>query len=108
MSEHIKQVSNEDFESTVLQSSTPVLVDFWADWCGPCRMLAPILDRIAEKNAKKLTVVEVNVDTNQDIAQKYNIRGIPTIILFKSGNVVATHVGMATESKLSSFIDENL
>jgi thioredoxin 1 len=71
-------------------------------------MLAPILDRIAEKNAGKLTVVKVNVDKNQDVMQKYNIKGIPTLMLFKSGNVVATHVGMATESKLDSFIDENV
>jgi thioredoxin 1 len=108
MSEQVKQVSDKDFETIVLQSSSPVLVDFWAEWCGPCRMIAPMLDKLAEKYTGKLTVVKVNVDEHQDIAQKYNVRGIPTLVLFKNGNVVATHVGMTTESKLSSFIDENL
>jgi len=108
MSEHIKQISDKDFETDVLQSSSPVLVDFWAEWCGPCRMIAPMLDRLAEKYTDKLAIVKVNVDEHQGLAQKYNVRGIPTLVLFKNGNVIATHVGITTESKLSNFIDEHL
>lgn len=102
------KVSDDVFDEKVLGADKPVLVDFWAEWCGPCRMIAPTLDKLAEKYAGKLVIVKVNVDEHQDIAQKYNVRGIPTLALFKNGNVVSTHVGIATEVKLSSFIDENL
>jgi thioredoxin 1 len=108
MSEHIVQASNKDFDEVVLKSTKPVLVDFWAEWCGPCRMIAPMLDRLAGKYTETLAFVKVNVDENQEIAQKYNVRGIPTLVLFKDGHIVATHVGVATESKLTTFIDEHL
>jgi thioredoxin 1 len=104
----IKQVSNDSFETEVLKASAPVLVDYWAEWCGPCKMIAPILDEVSRDYADKLNVAKVNVDENQEIASKYGIRGIPTLMLFRNGAVVATKVGALSKSQLTAFLDSNL
>jgi thioredoxin 1 len=104
----IKQVSNDSFEVDVLKAETPVLVDYWAEWCGPCKMIAPILDEVSRDYADKLNVAKVNVDENQEIASKYGIRGIPTLMLFRNGAVVATKVGALSKSQLTAFLDSNL
>ncbi|MDR1995104.1 thioredoxin TrxA [Azonexus sp.] len=108
MSEHIHYVTDNTFEADVLQSPQPVLVDYWAEWCGPCKMIAPILDEIAAEYAGKLKVVKVNIDDNQATPAKFGIRGIPTLMLFKNGNVEATKVGALSKSQLAAFIDSNL
>lgn len=108
MSEHIHYVSDATFESEVIQSPLPVLVDYWAEWCGPCRMIAPILDEIAKEYAGRLTVTKLNVDENQQTPQKYGIRGIPTLMLFKNGNIEATKVGAVSKSQLTAFIDSHI
>jgi len=108
MSEHIHYVSDDTFEAEVLQSQQPVLVDYWAEWCGPCKMIAPILDEIAKEYAGKLKVAKVNIDDNQATPAKFGIRGIPTLMLFKNGNVEATKVGALSKSQLAAFIDSNL
>ena len=108
MSEHIVHVSDDTFESEVLKSGTPVLVDFWAEWCGPCKMIAPTLDEIAKEYSGRLKVAKVNVDQNQGLPPKYGIRGIPTLILFKNGNAEATKVGAVSKSQLTAFIDSNI
>ena len=108
MSEHIHYVTDDTFEAEVLQSQQPVLVDYWAEWCGPCKMIAPILDEIAAEYAGKLKVTKVNIDDNQATPAKYGIRGIPTLMIFKNGNVEATKVGALSKSQLASFIDSNL
>ncbi len=105
MSETIKTVSDATFESDVLQSSGPVLVDYWAEWCGPCKMVAPILDEVSKDYAGKLTVAKMNVDENQSVPAKYGIRGIPTLMLFKDGAIVGTKVGALSKSQLTQFID---
>jgi thioredoxin 1 len=92
----------------VLQSQTPVLVDYWAEWCGPCKMIAPILDDVAKDYAGKLKVAKLNIDDNQETPAKYGIRGIPTLMLFKGGNVEATKVGALSKSQLTAFIDSNI
>jgi thioredoxin 1 len=104
----IKQVSSDSFESDVLKSEAPVLVDYWAEWCGPCKMIAPILDEVSRDYADKLEVAKVNVDENQEIASRYGIRGIPTLMLFRNGAVVATKVGALSKSQLTAFLDSNL
>jgi thioredoxin 1 len=104
----IKQVSNDSFETDVLKAEAPVLVDYWAEWCGPCKMIAPILDEVSRDYADKLNVAKVNVDENQEIASKYGIRGIPTLMLFRNGAVVATKVGALSKSQLTAFLDSNL
>jgi thioredoxin 1 len=104
----IKQVSNDSFEADVLKADSPVLVDYWAEWCGPCKMIAPILDEVSRDYADKLNVAKVNVDENQEIASKYGIRGIPTLMLFRNGAVVATKVGALSKSQLTAFLDSNL
>jgi len=104
----LKQVTDATFESDVLQSSVPVLVDFWAAWCGPCKMIAPILDDIAKEYAGKLKVAKVNIDDNQATPAKFGIRGIPTLMIFKNGIVEATKVGALSKSQLAAFIDSNL
>ncbi len=104
----IKQVSADSFETDVLKSDAPVLVDYWAEWCGPCKMIAPILDEVSKDYSDKLQVAKVNVDDNQDIASKYGIRGIPTLMLFRNGAVVATKVGALSKSQLTAFLDSNL
>ena len=103
----IKQVSNDSFETEVLKADSPVLVDYWAEWCGPCKMIAPILDEVSRDYADKLNVAKVNVDENQEIATKYGIRGIPTLMLFRNGAVVATKVGALSKSQLPAFIDSH-
>jgi thioredoxin 1 len=108
MSEHIVYVNDTTFETEVLQSSTPVLVDYWAEWCGPCKMIAPILDDVAREYAGKLKVAKLNIDENQATPPKYGIRGIPTLMLFKNGAVEATKVGALSKTQLSAFIDSNL
>ena len=108
MSELIKHVSDASFEQDVLQSGAPVLVDYWAEWCGPCKMIAPLLDEVAKDYAGKLTIAKVNVDNNQGTAAKFGIRGIPTLMLFKNGSAVATKVGALSKSQLTAFIDSNI
>ncbi len=109
MSSHlIKHVSDASFDTDVLKSDTPVLVDFWAEWCGPCKMIAPILDELAAPYEGKMQIAKVNVDENRDIPAKFGIRGIPTLILFKNGQVAATKVGALSKAQLTSFLDGNL
>ena len=108
MSEHIHHVTDGNFDDEVLQSQTPVLVDYWAEWCGPCKMIAPILDEVAKEYAGKLKVAKLNIDDNQETPAKYGIRGIPTLMLFKGGNVEATKVGALSKSQLTAFIDSNI
>ena len=108
MSEHIHHVTDGNFDVEVLQCQTPVLVDYWAEWCGPCKMIAPILDDVAKDYAGKLKVAKLNIDENQDTPAKFGIRGIPTLMLFKGGNVEATKVGALSKSQLTAFIDSNI
>lgn len=108
MSEHIHYVTDGNFDAEVLQSPTPVLVDYWAEWCGPCKMIAPILDDVAKEYSGKLKVAKLNIDENQETPAKYGIRGIPTLMLFKGGNIEATKVGALSKSQLTAFIDGNL
>jgi thioredoxin 1 len=108
MSEHIHYVTDDSFEPEVLKSPTPVLVDYWAEWCGPCKIIAPILDEVASDYAGRLKVVKLNIDENRQTPATYGIRGIPTLMLFKGGNVEATKVGALSKSQLTSFIDSNL
>lgn len=108
MSDTITHLSDASFEQEVLQSTVPVLVDYWAEWCGPCKMIAPILDDISKEYAGRLKVAKLNIDENQNTPPKYGIRGIPTLMLFKNGNVEATKVGALSKSQLSAFIDSNI
>ncbi|MBM3351161.1 MAG: thioredoxin TrxA [Betaproteobacteria bacterium] len=108
MSEHITHLSDASFEQDVLQSPIPVLVDYWAEWCGPCKMIAPILDEISKDYAGRIKIAKLNIDDNQQTPQKYGIRGIPTLMLFKNGNVEATKVGALSKSQLTAFIDSNI
>ncbi|HXI48951.1 MAG TPA: thioredoxin TrxA [Steroidobacteraceae bacterium] len=108
MSSKIKHVTDTTFNSEVLESQIPVLVDYWAEWCGPCKMIGPILDESAESYADRLSIAKVNVDENQSVPSRYHVRGIPTLMLFKNGAVVATKVGAVSKSQLAAFIDANL
>ena len=108
MSEHIKHVSDATFDTDVLQSQTPVLVDYWAEWCGPCKMIAPVLEAMAADYAGRLTVAKLDIDANPGITSKYGIRGIPTLILFKGGEPKAQKVGALSKSQLTAFVDSNL
>jgi len=105
MSDLIKQVSDASFDADVIQSSQPVLVDYWAPWCGPCKMIAPILEDVAGQYAGRITIAKLNVDDNPDTAAKYGIRGIPTLMLFKNGQAAATKVGALSKSQLTEFLD---
>lgn len=108
MSEHIVHVTDETFEPEVLKSDLPVLVDYWAEWCGPCKMIAPILDEVAKEYSGRLKVAKLDIDSNQATPTKYGIRGIPTLMLFKNGQVEAQKVGALSKSQLTAFIDSNL
>ena len=108
MSEHIVHVTDDSFDSVVLSSNAPVLVDYWAEWCGPCKMIAPVLDEIADEYAHKIKVAKLNIDENPNTPPRYSIRGIPTLMLFKEGEVEATKVGAVSKSQLKAFIDSNL
>ena len=107
-SDLIKHISDATFEADVLQSDKPVLVDYWAEWCGPCRMIAPILDEVSTAYQGKLQVTKMNVDENRDIPAKFGIRGIPTLMLFKDGQLAATKVGAMSKAQLTAFIDQQL
>ena len=108
MSEHIKNVSDVSFDADVLKSSQPVLVDYWAAWCGPCKMIAPMLEEVSAEYAGKVTIAKLNVDENPETAAKFGIRGIPTLMLFKDGQVAATKVGALSKSQLTAFLNDSL
>jgi thioredoxin 1 len=108
MSELIVHVTDDSFESDVLNSGEPVLIDYWAEWCGPCKMIAPVLDEIASEYSGRLKVAKLNIDDNPNTPPRYGIRGIPTLMLFKNGEVEATKVGAVSKSQLVAFIDSNL
>lgn len=108
MSEHVSATSDQSFEQDVLNSDVPVLVDFWAEWCGPCRMIAPILDQVAGELDGKLKVVKLNVDENPETMKKFSVRGIPTLILFKDGKAADTQVGAVHKEQLLSFVNPHV
>jgi thioredoxin 1 len=108
LSSDIVYVTDDSFETEVLKSDIPVLVDYWAEWCGPCKMIAPILDEIVGEYAGKLKVAKLNIDENTATPPKYGIRGIPTLMIFKNGDVEATKVGALSKSQLTAFIDSSL
>jgi thioredoxin 1 len=107
-SDKIKHVSDDTFEQDVLKADKPVLVDYWAEWCGPCKMIAPILDEVAGSYGEKLQVAKMNVDENREIPAKFGIRGIPTLMLFKNGELAATKVGAMSKAQLTAFLDQQL
>ena len=108
MSDAITHVSDDQFDSEVLKSNAPVLVDFWAEWCGPCKMIAPILDELAQSYAGKLKIAKINIDHNQKTPRNYNVRGIPTLMIFKDGKVEATQIGAVGKKQLQTLIDNAL
>lgn len=108
MSENIVNVTDASFEDDVLKADVPVLVDYWAEWCGPCKMIAPVLEEIAKEFDGRLKICKLNIDENNETPPKFGIRGIPTLMLFKNGNMEATKVGALSKSQLSAFIDANL
>jgi len=108
VSDSIVHVTDDSFEEEVLKSPDPVLVDYWADWCGPCKMIAPVLDEIADEYAGRVKIAKLNIDENPNTPPRYGIRGIPTLMLFRGGEVEATKVGAVSKSQLTAFIDSNL
>src|SRR5580700_6382369 len=108
MSDHIQHVTDESFEPEVLQSEIPVLVDYWAEWCGPCKMVAPILEEVAKDYSGRLKIAKVDVDNNDKMAARFGVRGIPTLMLFKDGAVTAQRVGSLTKSQLTAFLDSHI
>jgi len=107
-SQQIQHVTDDTFEPEVLNSEVPVLVDYWAEWCGPCKSIAPILDEVAKEYGERLKIAKINVDENQLVPAKFGIRGIPTLMLFKNGNLEATRVGALSKSQLTAFLDSNI
>ena len=107
-SSQIQQVTDDTFEPEVLKSDTPVLLDYWAEWCGPCKQIAPVLDEIAREYQGRLKIAKINVDENQQVPAKFGVRGIPTLMLFKNGNLEATKIGALTKSQLTAFLDSNI
>ena len=108
MSENITHVTDATFSEDLLKSETPVLVDFWAEWCGPCKMIAPVLEEVAVSHAGKIKIAKVDVDDNREVAAKYGIRGIPTLLLFKNGELAAQKVGALSKAQLTAFVDSNV
>ena len=108
MSEHIIHVTDESFEEDVLKSPQPVLVDYWANWCAPCKMIAPVLEEIAQEYSGRVKVAKLDIDENRAVTERFNVRGIPTLILFKNGEAEAIKVGAVTKSQLTAFVDSNL
>ena len=108
MSDLVLHVSDADFNETVIKADVPILVDYWAEWCGPCKMIAPVLDEVAAEYQGRLTVAKLNIDENPKTPQHYGVRGIPTLMIFKNGEVEATKVGALTKSQLTAFIDSNI
>lgn len=108
MSDLIKATSDESFQTDVLQSDKPALVDFWAPWCGPCKAIAPVLEELAKEYEGKIKIFKLNVDENNETPAKYSVRGIPSLILFKNGDVAGTKVGMQPKSQLAAFLDEHI
>ena len=108
MSNNIVHATDASFEAEVINSDIPVLVDYWAEWCGPCKMIAPVLEEVAESYAGKIKIVKVDVDSNKEIAQKQGIRGIPTLMVFKGGSAQATKVGALSKTQLEEFVESSL
>jgi thioredoxin 1 len=108
VSEHIVNTTDSDFDNDVVKADQPVLLDFWAEWCGPCKMIAPILEAVADEYKDRVRVVKLNIDENPQTPPKYNIRSIPTLLLFRDGTVAAQQVGAVSKSQLESFLDSNL
>ena len=108
MSDQITTLTNDNFDSVIKDAQTPVLVDFWAEWCGPCKMIAPVLEELATEYAGRLTIAKLNVDDQREATEKLSIRGIPTLILFKNGEPEATKVGALSKSQLAAFLDSNI
>ncbi len=108
MSDQITTLTNDNFDSVIKDAQTPVLVDFWAEWCGPCKMIAPVLEELATEYAGRLTIAKLNVDDQREATEKFSIRGIPTLILFKNGEPEATKVGALSKSQLAAFLDSNI